>query len=67
MMKEFFVGVGVSVTFCILFVLAMDHFVKQDVHIEMTYDCRLAEISPDYPQIVKQKCRELLQPKVRSA
>ena len=24
------------------------------------YDCRLAEISPDYPQVVKQKCRELM-------
>ena len=22
------------------------------------YDCRLAEISPDYPQEVKQRCRE---------
>ena len=24
----------------------------------VTYDCRLAEISPDYPQEVKQRCRE---------
>ena len=24
----------------------------------VTYDCRLAEISPDYPQEVKQQCRE---------
>jgi hypothetical protein len=22
------------------------------------YDCRIAEISPDYPQEVKQRCRE---------
>lgn len=29
-------------------------------HIEVQYDCRLAEISPDYPQAVKQKCRELM-------
>ena len=25
---------------------------------KITYDCRAAEISPDYPQEVKQKCRE---------
>ena len=28
--------------------------------ISVQYDCRLAEISPDYPQQVKQKCRELM-------
>lgn len=28
--------------------------------IAIQYDCRLAEISPDYPQVVKQKCRELM-------
>lgn len=25
------------------------------------YDCRLAEISPDYPQDVKNKCRKIMQ------
>ena len=25
---------------------------------KITYDCRAAEISPDYPQEVKQRCRE---------
>jgi hypothetical protein len=28
--------------------------------IAVEYDCRLSEISPDYPQVVKQKCRELM-------
>ena len=28
--------------------------------IAVEYDCRLAEISPDYPQQVKQKCREIM-------
>ena len=28
--------------------------------ITVQYDCRLSEISPDYPQSVKQKCRELM-------
>lgn len=32
--------------------------------IEMVYDCRLAEISPDYPVVVKDKCRKLMQPKI---
>jgi hypothetical protein len=27
---------------------------------KVAYDCRLAEISPDYPPIVKQRCRELI-------
>jgi hypothetical protein len=28
--------------------------------VAVEYDCRLAEISPDYPQAVKQKCREIM-------
>jgi hypothetical protein len=27
---------------------------------KVVYNCDLAEISPDYPKEVKQKCRELL-------
>jgi len=30
----------------------------QPRHIIVKYDCSLAEISPDYPQEVKQRCRE---------
>lgn len=37
-------------------VLAMIKYSAQ----EMTYDCRIAEISPDVPVSVKQECRELL-------
>lgn len=33
-------------------------------HVEVMYDCRLAEISVDYPQEVKRKCRELMLPEV---
>jgi hypothetical protein len=33
--------------------------------VEVQYDCRLAEISVDYPQEVKRKCRELMLPEVR--
>ena len=35
-------------------------------HVEVMYDCRLAEISVDYPAEVKQKCRKLMTPEVRS-
>lgn len=31
-----------------------------DSHDEVRYDCRLAEISVDYPQQVKEQCRKLL-------
>ena len=27
---------------------------------EVLYDCRLAEISPDYPQAVRDECREMM-------
>lgn len=34
-----------------------------DTHVGVTYDCRLAEISPDYPSAVKQMCREKMHAK----
>ena len=30
-----------------------------NIHDEVVYDCRLAEISVDYPVQVKEKCRRL--------
>ena len=32
---------------------------KLPKNIEVRYNCELAEISPDFPAQVKQKCREL--------
>ena len=29
----------------------------------IAYDCRLAEISVDYPQVVKEQCRKLMEGK----
>ena len=29
----------------------------------VAYDCRLAEISVDYPQVVKEQCRKLMEGK----
>jgi len=33
--------------------------VSVPIHGTRAYDCRLAEISPDYPLTVKQECRKL--------
>jgi len=30
---------------------------------QFKYDCRVAEISPDYPQEVKEQCRRLMENK----
>ena len=32
-------------------------------HGKYKYDCRLAEISPDYPQEIKEQCRRLMEKK----
>jgi hypothetical protein len=34
--------------------------VQYSTDTEVIYDCRLAEISPDYPQAVKEECREMM-------
>ena len=50
-----------EVKFVILFfavVAAIAVMFFQPRYPTVTYDCRLAEISPDYPQEVKQRCRE---------
>jgi len=33
----------------------------QPKHVTMQYDCRIAEISPDVPMVVKEKCRRLME------
>ena len=50
-----------EVKFVILFLVAVVSIgvmFFQPRYPTVTYDCRLAEISPDYPQEVKQQCRE---------
>jgi hypothetical protein len=66
--KEFFLT-----TLVILgFVLWMGKDFYETIHktpntkIEVVYDCRLAEISPDFPASVKERCRKLMRPKVRA-
>ena len=44
-------AVGLALLFLIIFL--------HPKYKEVRYDCRLAEISPDYPLEVKEKCRKL--------
>jgi F0F1-type ATP synthase membrane subunit b/b' len=48
-----------SVTFAILLgVLALAFWPADVQHVTVKYDCRIAEISPDYPVAVKEACRK---------
>ena len=46
------------VTLFLVAVVSIGVVFSQPGHTTVTYDCRLAEISPDYPQEVKQQCRK---------
>lgn len=62
----FVVGlVGVSI-FTVSLVNHMFELSNQEPRTKLTvqYDCRLAEISVDYPQQVKEQCRKLLMPNI---
>ena len=48
-----------TVTFAALLTILILAFWPADArHITVAYDCRLAEISPDYPVAVKEACRK---------
>ena len=42
----------------IAIVLALAFWPADTKHITVMYDCRIAEISPDYPVAVKEACRK---------
>jgi|688.fasta_scaffold37501_9 hypothetical protein len=44
-------------------VLLFMYIDRDETDTGVAYDCRLAEISVDYPQAVKQQCRKLLEGK----
>ncbi len=43
-----------------------DKLLNQEPNTKLTvqYDCRIAEISVDFPQQVKEQCRKLLMPRI---
>jgi hypothetical protein len=48
-----------TVTFVAIFTALALAFWPADLrHITVKYDCRIAEISPDYPVAVKEACRK---------
>lgn len=62
----FIVGlVGISV-FTISLMNHMFELSYKEPNTKLTvqYDCRIAEISVDYPQQVKEQCRKLLMPNI---
>jgi hypothetical protein len=62
----FIIGLtGVSI-FTISLMNHMFELSNQEPNTKLTvqYDCRIAEISVDYPQQVKEQCRRLLMPQV---
>jgi hypothetical protein len=62
----FIIGLtGVSI-FTISLMNHMFELSNQEPNTKLTvqYDCRIAEISVDYPQQVKEQCRKLLMPQI---
>ena len=44
--------------FAFLLIIVVMHYTESKSQV-VAYDCSLAEISPDYPLVVKDKCRKL--------
>lgn len=43
------------------FILLISFLYVSTIHMNrVSYDCRLAEISPDYPPAIKNECREMM-------
>jgi hypothetical protein len=57
--KDFIRVVVLVVSLIALFYSAWFMFYPQPKQ-GMVYDCRLAEISPDYPPAIKNECREMM-------
>jgi hypothetical protein len=62
----FIVGlIGVSIfTVTLLNHLFELSYKEPNTKLTVQYDCRIAEISVDYPQQVKEQCRKLLMPQI---
>jgi hypothetical protein len=51
---------------CIIWSEIADSKAEQAHTLVIEYDCRLAEISPDYPQQVREQCRKRMMPTVKA-
>lgn len=65
MNKDNIMAIFVVVTVIVLSIFTIS-LMNQEPRTKVTvqYDCRLAEISVDYPQQVKEQCRKLLMPPI---
>lgn len=52
--------VKIGIILAVLVVCYVYSFFSIAKDITVTYDCRLAEISVDYPQAVKEECRKMM-------
>jgi hypothetical protein len=57
--------IGVSIFVLSLMIHLFELSYKEpNTKLTVQYDCRIAEISVDYPQQVKEQCRKLLMPPI---
>ena len=55
--------IGIIVAILLLTALILTYIYSDEIDGTVSYDCGLAEISPDIPQAVKEQCRTLLEGK----
>ena len=54
-------NVKLALIFIVLAIVGIVPFIWPDHKVVVMYDCRLAEISPDFPQAAKQLCRRKME------
>jgi hypothetical protein len=55
--------IGIIVAILLLTALLVTYIYSDEIDGTVSYDCRLAEISVDYPVAVKEQCRKLMEGK----
>lgn len=59
MFKEYATQISVGIFAFLWAGLALYYISMQTEHRTVTYDCRISEISPDFPIEVREACRQL--------
>jgi hypothetical protein len=57
-MKKHASTIAIGIFAALWFALGIYWLMSQPKHGVVVYDCRLSEISPDYPVAVKEQCRK---------
>jgi hypothetical protein len=53
--------IGIIVAILLLAALLVTYTYSDEIDGTVSYDCRLAEISVDYPVVVKEQCRKRME------